>query len=207
MSGRCGRMAVAAVVCAAGLAACGVPGDDRPRQISTDGVPFGLLDPTTTTTPELPAEATTDIDVYMLQQDSLVPVGRRVAACTPRDVVNALLRGPTDSETNQYTSAIPEGTRLLDLEGPNEAGTVIVDLSKEFLAVEASQQRNSVAQVVLSLTLLPEVRDVRFRFGGERTDVPNGAGELTSEPLSRSSFRQMQTAPVVGAVRCRASGG
>jgi spore germination protein GerM len=174
-----------------GLAACGVPKDEIPRQIDAQDVPFNLLAPTTTTSPAaLPAASPTrTVTVFFAQSDGrLAPVEREVEApATLRKALLALLTGPRSQEPNLST-AITSETRLLHVRGPVD-GLVTIDLSEAILDVTGRQQIMALAQVVYTATDLPDVSSVLFQFEGSAREVPNGDGTLTSTPLGRLSYR------------------
>lgn len=180
--------------------ACGVRPDDGPRAISSADVPFGLLDAvgTTTTTAALVPELQPGVvvTVYLLDRDGLViPVTRLTAAGGPVDVLRALLEGPRPEESAAgLRSALPVATELLGFRTGPETGAVVVDLSDDFLTVQGEQQIKAVAQVVLTLTELPDITGVRFAFEGQVRPVFRAQGDLTDAPLTRSSFTQLTAA-------------
>jgi spore germination protein GerM len=185
------RRALLTGLAVVGLAACGVPKDETPRQIDAQNVPFDLLAPTTTTSPAaMPAEAPTRaVTVFFAQADGrLAPVEREVEApATLRKALLALLTGPRSQETAMST-AITSETRLLHVRGPVD-GLVTIDLSEEMLDVTGRQQILALAQVVYTATAYPDVTRVLFQFEGSAREVPNGDGTLTSTPLGRLSYR------------------
>jgi spore germination protein GerM len=187
------------VAFAAVAAGCGVGSDDAPRPLAADDVPFGLLEPrstSTTSAPEAPAPNEV-VQVYLLASDGrLEGVLRRVVATENRSTLAAnalrvLLEGPTDEErAGGITSAIPTGTRLRGVLQPSD-GVVTVDLSREFTTegLEGRGQIAALAQVVFTATELDRISGVRFAIEGEPRAVPRGvAGGLTDAPLGRSAF-------------------
>ena len=102
--------------------------------------------------------------------------------------IQALLRGPTGDEAGDLSTAITSDTKLLHVDGPVD-GLVTIDLSSELLDITGRQQILALAQVVFTVTSLPNVDRVLFEIDGERREVPNGDGTLTSSPLGRLSYR------------------
>lgn len=186
----------AAVVALAALAtlvsgACGIQHDEQARTLSSDKVPFGLLATSTTTTAPQPPEApAVPISVYLVDNDTgqLVEVQRSVSAPpSVRGAVQELLEGPTERELDQgLRSNIASATELLGIIGP-ENGVVTIDLT-DLTGTTGEGQRLALAQIVYTVTALPDVDRVLFRFKGEAKEVPNAAGESTGEPLARSDF-------------------
>ena len=171
---------------------CGVPDSSRPEVIQERDVPFQLLAPTAsvTSTTQPGSVATARATIYLIDADGrLVSAEREVKfPATVERSLEALLQGPTEDETGRLSTSITSGTELLDLEGPTD-GLVTVDLSEELLDITGRQQILALAQVVYTVTALPNVERVLFRIDGERREVPNGDGKLTSSPLGRGSYR------------------
>lgn len=174
------------------LSGCGVQHDEQARTLPTDKVPFGLLATSTTTTTapaatEVPAVPT---PVYLVDNETgrLVEVQRSVAEpYSVRSALKELLEGPTDEELARgLRSNIASATELLGIIGP-ENGVVTIDLS-DLTGTAGEGQRLALAQIVFTVTAAPQVDRVLFRFKGEPSEVPNGAGESTGAPLSRADF-------------------
>lgn len=182
-------LAVVAVVVVAG---CGVPNDTESRALAPESVPFDLLAPSTTTTtrPSPPAVVDEPASVYLVDNDSgqLVEVKRPVPAPpSVRRALEELLQGPTETELARgLSSSIPSSTGLLDVQGPS-AGIVTVDLS-DLSGIAGAGQRMALAQVVFTATAADDVDSVLFEFEGQPSEVPNAAGQSTSEPLRREDF-------------------
>lgn len=177
------------------VAACGVPGDDEPRPLDQQAVPFDLLAPTaestTTTVPSMFAD-TVRVAVYLTNADGKLQSVRRpvTTPVTVGKVVEALLAGPSEEEASRLATAITSETKLLSIEGPTD-GLVTIDLSRDVLDITGRQQILALAQVVWTVTALPNVDRVLFEFDGEPSEVPNGNGTLTSSPLGRLSYRDL----------------
>ena len=189
------RRALAVLVAVgAVVAACGVPTDDEPRAIETRNVPFALLAPTAeaTTTTQPSTTATERATIYLADADGKLRAVRRSVAspATPARVLQALLAGPSDDEADSYSTAITSDTELLSVDGPDN-GLVIVDLSRQLLDITGRSQILALAQVVFTVTALPSVDRVLFKFEGEPAEVQNGNGTLTSSPLGRLSYRDL----------------
>ena len=87
-----------------------------------------------------------------------------------------------------YT-AIPDGTRLLDLSITD--GVATVDLSREF---ESGRRQRAamfvrLAQVVYTLTQFPTVDTVRLELDGEPVEVFGSEGIILDQPLTRADYR------------------
>jgi spore germination protein GerM len=175
------------------LGGCAVPDDDQPRALDPSGVPFSLLATSTTTTTE-PQEANVaqvQVPVYLVDDDAdqLVEVLRTVPAPGSIQVaLTQLLSGPTAAELSSgLTSAISRSTALLGVDGP-QSGVVTVNLSDDVRSIGGEGQRLALAQVVFTVTAVPGVTGVLFAFEGEPSQVPDGQGQSTAEPLDRADF-------------------
>lgn len=191
---RWGRAPVAVLVVTLSLAGCGVGADSQPQALAPEEVPFNLLATSTTSTPttELVAPTVPEVTVpiYLVNNDTsqLVEVQRSVPApASARTALDELLKGPTETELAQgLRSNIARSTVLRGVNGP-DGGVVTVDLS-DLTGIAGQGQRLALAQVVFTVTAAPEVQRVLFAFAGQPSEVPNGAGESTGQPLGREDF-------------------
>lgn len=175
------------------LSGCVVPDDAEPRAVDPSNVPFSLLGTSTTSVsePEAPNSRQVAIPIYLVGNDTaqLVEVTRVVTApSSVRTALGELFSGPNPEELSEgLTSAIARSTQLLGVDGPRE-GVVTVNLSDDLRSISGQGQRLALAQVVFTVTAAPEVEGVLFAFEGDLSEVPNGQGQLTAEPLQRSDF-------------------
>lgn len=172
---------------------CGVQNDADPRPLATADVPFDLLAPATSVGTAQAGEDDVTGTVWLVDNSGLLARGSRRPVDPPvtvEKIVTALLQPVTDAEANAgLRSNIVSGTRLLSVDGPVE-GLVTLDLSGEFLTVSRELQRLALAQMVFTVTGLPNVDRVLFRFDGNPAEVPGAGDELTAEPLTRKDFAQ-----------------
>lgn len=179
------RLAVlaAAGVALVGLAACGIPQDSAPREISRDALPPELIDPASTDT-SAPAGAETQlVTLYLVQGDDtsgevLVPVRARVVvpddpADLPRLVAEQLIAAsPEQLGRTDVVNALPRDVQVRSAEVGDD-GVLDLDLANLGNA-ESALQRLAVAQLVFSLTELtdPRIDAVRFSVNGSEVAVP-----------------------------------
>lgn len=182
---------IAALVVVAG---CAIRIDAEPRAIEPEVVPFDLLATSTTSeTPSSTPAGTLEVpaSIFLVDSDTelLAEVGRMVPPPpSVRARLQELLTGPTEAELGQgLNSAIARSTMLLGVDGPRN-GVVTVDLSDDLRNIAGQGQRLALAQVVFTATAATEVTGVLFAFEGEPSEVPNGQGVSTTEPLDRSDF-------------------
>jgi len=190
------------------LAACGTEGAG---ETSTTAEPTTTAGPETTTTTETqtttaPATSTTTeaepmgAAVYFmldeLETESpgpfLVPVYRELTTGDDpgTSVMEALLAGPTFDETAGtpgISTAIPEDTEILGV--AIEGGVATVDLSDEYDDGGGSFGMFArLAQVVYTLTRLPDVDQVAFEIEGEPVMVFSSEGIELDGPQQREDF-------------------
>ena len=183
-----------AVLLACVAMACGVPQDEAPRELSKDGVPFGLLSPATTQTTAVVSQPAVSAIVYLIRQDRLVAVPRQVRSpVSSGRLLNALLEGPTEDEAMAgFRSAISSEARVRDVTA--SAGVVTIELSEEFVEVAGQDQILALAQIVFTATETDTAGAVRFRLAGEPVEVPRGDGTLTSAALTRADYAALAPA-------------
>lgn len=153
-----------------------------------------------------PSASSTTVRVYFYLggepgSEGLVPVERHVAADHPMSsAMTAMLAGPTSAEAGgrTYTSAVPVGTRLLDLWTAN--GVATIDLSREFESGGGSQSMFvRLGQVVFTLTQFADVRGVVFEIEGKRVTSFSGEGIVLDRPQTRADSVGMLPAIFVDA--------
>jgi spore germination protein GerM len=141
--------------------------------------------------------------VWFVDNNGLLATSRRplVSPITPESILDELLKGVTDAEANNgLRSNITSGTKLRSVKGP-ENGLVTVNLSGEFLTVSRELQRLALAQVVFTVTGLPNVDRVLFEFDGKPVEVPGRGRELTKNPLTRADFAQFDPTATTTTIR------
>jgi hypothetical protein len=185
--------AVIVVAGAALLAACGgSSGGASPESAGTVTVTANPSTPSGSASPSpSAAPAQTTVRLYFLRDEQLGVAERRVPHTTMPATASmkALLAGPTAAERAAgLTSAVPAGTRLLDL---SISGSIArVDLSQSFASGGGGLSMTArVAQVVYTLTRFPTVRSVEFLVGGKPVDALGGEGVTLGKAQRRSDWR------------------
>lgn len=162
------------------LPACGVPQDDQPRVLSRDAAPFGVFEREVVP----PPQGRLRVQLWFLRGDQPVPVTRPLALPgSPQQVLEQLLRGPTDAElADGLASAIPNSLMLVDLTVVERVAVVTLDELNEQVQVPA------YAQIVATLDGRPDVDGVRFRTRDSDVPVPKGDGGLSSGAVTRLDY-------------------
>jgi hypothetical protein len=212
--------AVVALVAATVLAAgCGstIPTDEEATLLARDDLNPALVESTTTTARR--SGATVPRKIYLIRDSETLPP--RIFYCplevevqdspaeTARATLEQLIRTepgrtaesplPGAAEpgavcSSSLTNFVPTELRINDVE-VDGSGLLSLDVSG-LAAVEASAQRQAVAQIVFTLTDLIGIDRVVFYNEGRPAAVP--VGDRTTEagdPISRSDFPDYDEAP------------
>jgi germination protein M len=181
---------VAAVTLALTLTGCGEDEDEGAATTTTAVTTTANADGTTTTT-----TMTTDPDAETVPVGVFFVRGEHVAVAradveppeTARGALEALVAGPgADVSAQGMSSAVPDGTELLDVDV--SGGSATVDLSGEFVSGGGSlSMQLRAAQVVFTLTQFDTVDSVTFRIDGEPVDGLGGEG-IPANDVDRSDF-------------------
>jgi spore germination protein GerM len=180
----------------------GTPSTSSTRPVTTStAAPATTTTTTAATTTTTEAEATGHVVYFLLEEldtedgspgPFLVPVYRQTPGSGDEAelVIELLLEGPGSDETEgtpSISTAIPEGTSLLGITVEGGVGTV--DLSGEYDDGGGSFAMFArLAQVVYTLTRLPEVDQVAFSIEGEPVTVFSSEGIELEGPQERGDY-------------------
>lgn len=96
-----------------------------------------------------------------------------------------LLAGP--SQSANYTTTIPDGTKILDLTTTEEG--VKVDLSQEFVTGGGSaSMMGRLAQIIYTATSLDSKDKVWISVEGKPLNNLGGEGVIVNQPMTRQDF-------------------
>lgn len=179
-------MLAASALLAGALGGCGVTAQSGVSLADDEEVPFGLLDPTETSSPVQGTGAA--VAVFLVREDGhLVGVARLAPTGALSSRLKVLAEGPTPAEASGgLRSAVPGPDVVASVE--LVGGVATVDLSREFAELTGADQLLAIAQMVFTLTDRNDVERVGFTLDGEPVQVPRGDGSLTSEPVSRGAY-------------------
>jgi|GEM_PF-7056036 len=162
--------------------------------------PSGYLNPTemnesNSPNPNNPTVQDLKVQVYWLEdknnQIALVPQYITIdQSDTPQNSLkSAFERLLVGSNNPDYSSAIPQGTKLLDLRvlGQN----IYIDLSKEFTTGGGSASMTGrLGQVLYTATSLDNEAQIYLSIENEVLEVLGGEGIMVDQPLTRSNFEE-----------------
>lgn len=183
---------IAAIVVLGSLTtACGLQLDDRAQVIDTADLPPDLVSGAVSTlVPEINAR---DYQLYMVGPDNRLTTVARTITRNPEAVMTSLLVGPTTLESGQgIKSAITRATQVLSVTW-NDEGVVFVNLTEGSLASSARNELElAFAQIVYSITGLPEFDQVVFSIDGVTVPVPTDGGTSDpGQPVTRLDFKSV----------------
>ncbi|MGI9188325.1 MAG: GerMN domain-containing protein [Gaiellales bacterium] len=180
------------------LAGCGATGstvrDEGPAAIGDKAIVSPAAAAGEDTTAAVPATPSPGAAfVYFLRYDQPEPTRRSIPTdmTVPEGSLRALLEGPSLAEdVLHYSSAIPEGSRLLGFSVLNR--TAIVDLSK-LPAISADAQSDALLalyQVVYTVTASGAIEAVQVRQDGRPYGLNSvaGASSALEPPLTRADL-------------------
>ena len=203
-----GRLAVRAVVASTlaglALAACGIPGDSEPREITAEQAPLDL-NPTTTT----PSEGGAELLLYFVSEGQLVAVERAAPENTMTAAIDALLAGPTeddadDAEVEQLTTRIPAETELRQVvtntSDPNLtiafinlgcAPDAVDSAACGLLGFSGTDQAIMMGQFACTVSNIDGVDAVSFQHDGQPQPASLPDGTTTTDPVRCADYRNL----------------
>jgi hypothetical protein len=129
------------------------------------------------------------VKVFFLNAgNQLTPVQRLVAAPAPlNSVISALLVGPSSSDPQGVSTAIPGNVTVLS--ATTEAGIVTVNMNGAFGAITGNSIELAVAQIVATIAAENGLdTGVVFEIDGQRTSVPIANGSQVTAPVYLIDF-------------------
>jgi Sporulation and spore germination len=192
-----------ALVVLAGLAVvatgCAIPVQSRPSAVPADHVPFGLLNPSpsTTTTTEPNLSALVPVKVYLISPTQQLQAANRVVVSPApvTAVLDSLLAGPTSSEAERgTTTAIPTDVTVLSAQ--TSGSVVTVNFNETFGEITGASTELAVSQVVATVAALNgSTTGVSFEIEGQPTNVPIASGAEVPGPVYVLQFLNLPTSP------------
>jgi spore germination protein GerM len=186
------RRTLIALAFVAFAASCSIPTQKGPSTISPSHVPFGLLNPMpeSTTTTQPPFSSLVPVKVYFVAPNQdLVAEQRYVVSPAPLvAVINALLAGPSSSESARGTTTdIPDNVNVVSAQG--NGNLVTVNFNDAFAQISGAAAELAVAQVVATIAAQNGASiGVIFEIGGQRSSVPIASGAQVPGPVYLLQF-------------------
>jgi hypothetical protein len=167
------------------FASCGVP-DEVARPVDRDELPANLTEPPTTT-PTTDGGQVAVATVHWIRGRELVGESVLFEAGPDTERLLALLeRGPAGEDDRVRSAVSDEAIASVTVRD----GTAVVELAE----VTGPDQVLAIGQLVLTLTSLPEIDQVRVQRDGEPVEVPLPDGTLVSRPLQAQDYSSLVAA-------------
>jgi spore germination protein GerM len=164
------------------LGGCGVDPQPAPEDIAIDPIPTMRARPT--------AESdAARIRLWFVREGRLAAVVRGAPSARPEVALGLLEAGPDRDELAMGLTTAITGNLPTVADDDTDDGVLTLEVPSAFVFVE-NDQRRAVAQVVWTLTGLPDVDFVRFTDEGEPLEVPTDEG-LSDQPVDRSDYASM----------------
>jgi spore germination protein GerM len=169
------------------IAACGLQTDSAPRPID-EGVRAELESESQAATPVAGGQALIYLTgaVTADQSVSLQAVTRDVSVAAG-SLADALAQGPSEAESAaQLTTQLPLNLQLTAVSV--RAGVVTVDATPELDALTGDALVAALAQIVFTMTTVPDVSAVVVTVAGEGRQWPDADGAFRARPLTRFDY-------------------
>jgi hypothetical protein len=175
------------------FAGCGLPVDSSPQAIPTDEMPLALSEPNATVPSVSRILGSIPEEIYLLGPDAQLVARIRYLRPppTPQEMLDALEAGPSPTELDQgIQSAIPSSANLVA--GALTGSDLTVVLDSSFGSPRPGQATYEFAQIVYTVTSLPQVHGVLFEYDGAIIQPVIGNGSFaTSFVVYRSDYAQL----------------
>lgn len=175
------------------VAGCGLPINSSPQAMPADEMPLALSEPSATVPSVSRILGAIPEEIYLLGPDAQLVARIRYLRPppTPQEMLDALEAGPSPTELDQgIQSAIPSSANLVA--GAPMGGNLTVALDSSFGSPRPGQATYEFAQIVYTVTSLPQVHGVLFEYGGAIILPVIGNGSFaTSFVVSRSDYAQL----------------
>lgn len=172
------------------VAACALPTDDAPQELSGPEID-NAMNPTTTSS-TAPVGSTQLRELFFFNREDRLAAEERALALGsgPTEILNLLGQTPT---TPDWRTSVPE-TFLVSSTELSSDGTLTVVLADETLfALGGEELPRAVAQIVVTARRIQDVRvtGVLFKLGEQLRQVPAGPNLTnTSDPVDECDYRQ-----------------
>jgi spore germination protein GerM len=208
------RLLLISLLLAGVLVACGIPdtgkvsriqdkdlrqlGDTIPTTAAST-IPPTTLEPTTTAAPIDPSTtiAQEEVTLYFISGAQLKGYPRNLAKpATTNQVLTALQEGPPTGDAGVgIRSAIPGGAAAaLNVTPDDSSGVATIELPADFFSqIPPEDQLLAIGQIVLTVTEVGGIGQVRFTQDGQPVGVPRRGGGFSdgNEPLARRDYEEL----------------
>jgi spore germination protein GerM len=180
------------VVLAVLLAACGIPVDSQPHDITDRRTPTSVASAASSTIPQNAKAKVFFVAAATSGRPERLQTTMRPAEVSLQSVIKELLKGPTADEAKTVLSAIPLETQLTSASQSAE-GVAEINLNNSFFNAKGEQLVRAVAQLVYTASAIPAVTQVRILVDGTPREWPRADGSRVnvSKALTVADFAEL----------------
>ena len=182
------RALFAGVVLAVLLAACGIPVDAQPHDITDRRSPTSVASAVALTVAQN-AKAKVFFIATATGRPDRLQTTMRPAEVSLQSVIKELLKGPTADEGKTVLTAIPLETQLTS--ATQAEGVAEINLNDTFFNAKGDQLVRAVAQLVYTASAIPSVTQVRILVNGTPREWPRADGSRLSRALTVADFAEL----------------
>ena len=174
------------------LAACGIPVDAQPHDITDRRTPTSVASAVSSTVAQNVKAKVFFIATATAGRPDRLQTTLRPAEVSLPSVIAELLKGPTVDEAKTVLTAIPMETELISAT-PSAEGVAEINLNDTFFNAKGDQLVRAVAQLVYTASAIPSVTQVRILVNGTPREWPRADGSrvIVSKALTVADFAEL----------------
>ena len=186
------RRPFAGVVLAVLLAACGIPVDAQPHDITDRRTPSSVASAVSSTVAQNVKAKVFFLATATTGRPDRLQTTLRPAEVSLTSAIKELLKGPTIDEAKAVLTAIPLETQLTSATQSAE-GVAEINLTNTFFNAKGDQLVRAVAQLVYTASAIPSVTQVRILVDGIPREWPRADGSRVSvnKALTVADFAEL----------------
>jgi spore germination protein GerM len=178
------------VVLAVLLAACGIPIDGQPHDITDRRTPTSVSSGVSSTIAQNAKAKVFFVATATTGRPDRLQTTLRPAEVSLASVIKELLKGPTADEAKAVLTAIPLETQLTGATQSAD-GVAEINLNASFFNAKGDQLVRAVAQLVYTASAIPSVTQVRILVDGTPREWPRADGSRVSKALTVADFAEL----------------
>ncbi len=186
------RCSFASVVLVFLLAACGIPVDAQPHDITDRRTPSSVASSVSSTVAQNARAKVFFLAAATTGRPDRLQTTLRPVEITLTSVIKELLKGPTIDESKAVVTAIPLETRLTSATQSAE-GVAELNLNNTFFNAKGDQLVRAIAQLVYTASAIPSVTQVRILVDGAEREWPRADGSrvVVGRALTAADFAEL----------------
>jgi spore germination protein GerM len=172
------------------LAACGIPVDSQPHDITDRRSPTSVASAVSSSVAQNVRAKVFFVAAETAGLPDRLQTTLRPAEINLSSVMKELLKGPTVDEVKSVLTAIPLETQLKSATQSAD-GVAEINLNDTFFNAKGDQLVRAVAQLVYTASAVPSVTQVRILVDGTPREWPRSDGSRVSKALTVADFAEL----------------